>query len=291
MISLCRFTMRLRGALLLVFVLMHAAAAHPALWKVTSIGATGYLFGTVHALPKNTPWMDDTVRHALAQSAEIWTEADTTNLSEAVDALRHYGFGSPGETQNLLPPTYRARFAQEIRRIPVSPVVLEHARPWLAEILLSSGALARSSKLQSGVESTLRAYAHEHNKLLPTFETVDSQFALLADMPLDAQLASLENTIDEFDDAGPVFAEMLKAWLGGDEKALDKLVDQDLRAKSEAVWTELILRRNENFVEKIGDRLQGTGTFFVAVGAGHLCGSDGLPELLKRRGFTVTRIE
>jgi uncharacterized protein YbaP (TraB family) len=64
-----------------------------------------------------------------------------------------------------------------------------------------------------------------------------------------------------------------------------------MRAKSEAVWTEIILRRNERFSEKINDRLQGAGTAFVAVGAGHMCGSDGIPELLKRRGFTVKRVE
>jgi uncharacterized protein YbaP (TraB family) len=81
------------------------------------------------------------------------------------------------------------------------------------------------------------------------------------------------------------------AWQSGNEEELDKLINQTMKAKNEEVWTEIILRRNERFADKIGDRLQGSGTAFVAVGAGHLCGSDGLPQLLARRGFTVTRIE
>jgi uncharacterized protein YbaP (TraB family) len=84
---------------------------------------------------------------------------------------------------------------------------------------------------------------------------------------------------------------MLAAWEAGDQPKLDKMINLQLKAKNELLWTELILRRNEKFSDKINDRLQGSGTAFVAVGAGHLCGSDGVPALLARHGFTVTRVE
>jgi uncharacterized protein YbaP (TraB family) len=127
--------------------------------------------------------------------------------------------------------------------------------------------------------------------LTPTFETMDQQFAMMADLPEDAQIASLENAIDEFDRAGPIYADMLSAWQSGDQAKLDTLINQELKAKNEQLWTELILRRNEKFADKINDRLQGSGIAFVAVGAGHLCGSDGVPALLTRRGYSVTRVE
>jgi uncharacterized protein YbaP (TraB family) len=127
--------------------------------------------------------------------------------------------------------------------------------------------------------------------LTPTFETVDEQFAMLSDLPQVAQISSLEDAIDEFDQAGPIFSKLVDAWQSGDEDKLDKLINQTMKEKNEAVWTEIILRRNERFADKISDRLQGSGTAFVAVGAGHLCGSDGIPQLLERRGFTVKRIE
>ena len=266
--------------------------ANPALWMVTSRSATVYLYGTVHVLPKSVTWMDDKVQQALAASSELWTEAEIGDLQETVDAIRHYGIASPGETEALLPEEYRQRYTKQIAQTGVPPVIFAHARPWLAEILLTTGAIRKAGATQPGVEMTLLAYAHDHKLTTPTFETAGQQFAMLSDLPQAAQLSSLEDTIDEFDQAGPVFGKLVDAWQAGDEATLDKLINQTMRAKNEAVWTELIQRRNERFAERIGDRLQGTGTAFVAVGAGHLCGrDDGVPALLKTRGFTVTRIE
>jgi uncharacterized protein YbaP (TraB family) len=279
-------------ALASCFSLLAPARANPALWMVTSQSATVYLFGTVHVLPKSVTWLDDKVKHALAASSELWTEAEVGDLQETLDAIRHYGIAAPGETERLLPEAYRQRYAKQISQTNVSPVIFAHARPWLAEILLTTGAIRRAGATQPGVETTLLAYARDHKLSTPTFETADQQFAILSDMPQAAQLSSLEDTIDEFDQAGPVFGKLVDAWKDGDEVTLDRLINQTMRAKNEAVWTELIQRRNERFAEKIGDRLQGAGTAFVAVGAGHLCGrDDGVPAILKNRGFTVTRIE
>jgi uncharacterized protein YbaP (TraB family) len=235
--------------------------------------------------------MDPKIEKALKASSELWTEADVGDLGEAVNAIRHYGIAAPGETERMLPPDYRQRYVRQITQTGVPSVIFSHARPWLAEILLSTGAMQRAGANQMGVDLTLLAYAHDHKLLTPTFETVDQQFALLSDMPQVAQISSLEDAIDEFDQAGPIFSKLVGAWQSGDEDYLDKLINQTMKARNEEVWTEIILRRNERFADKIGDRLQGAGTAFVAVGAGHLCGSDGIPLLLERRGFTVTRVE
>jgi uncharacterized protein YbaP (TraB family) len=69
------------------------------------------------------------------------------------------------------------------------------------------------------------------------------------------------------------------------------LINQDMRDRSAQVWTVLILRRNQLFARRIAERLHGAGTAFVAVGAGHLCGAEGVPKLLARDGFSVTRLQ
>ena len=279
------------AALSFLVCALSGTQAAPALWVAKSRSATVYLFGTVHVLPKSTTWMNPKIESALADSGELWTEADIGDLSDAVSAIRHYGMATPGETEQLLPAEYRSRYERQIVQTGLNPVIFAHARPWLADILLSTGAMQRAGAGAAGVDMALLGYAHDHKLLTPTFETMDEQFAMLSDMPQDAQIASLEDAIDEFDQAGPIFSEMLGAWQAGDAAKLDDLINQKMRAKSEVVWNELILRRNEKFADRIGDRLQGQGTAFVAVGAGHLVGSDGIPALLERRGFTVTRIE
>jgi uncharacterized protein YbaP (TraB family) len=267
------------------------ALAEPALWVAKGPGAKVYLFGTIHVLPAGDAWMSKAVKAALAESQELWTEADISNLRDAVAALRHYGFDAAVDTATLLPDAYRDKYRRQMEEVGVPRVLAAHARPWLAEMLLSEAAMEKAGPMSLGAEPTLLAYAHEHHMGTATFETLDNQIALMADMPPDVQLFSLEQQIDAFDKAGALFQQMVAAWHAGDQAALERLINQEIRSRSELVWTELILRRNEHFERQIEDMLQGTATVFVAVGAGHLCGSDGVPALLKERGVEVTRIE
>ncbi len=282
---------RLSAGLAILLAMLPAAHANPALWVVRSHSATVYLFGTVHVLPKSISWMDPRITAALAASTELWTEADVGDLSGTINAIRHYGIAAAGETEQALPAEYRTRYDRQVAQSGISPTMFAHARPWLAEILLSTSSMQRAGASEAGVDMVLLGYARDHKLATPAFETVDQQFALLADMPRDAQIALLEDAIDEFDQAGPIFSQLLGAWQSGDETKLDKLINQTMRARNEQVWSELILRRNEKFAEKIGDRLQGAGTAFVAVGAGHLCGRDGIPAILEAHGFSVKPVE
>ena len=52
------------------------AVPGPALWKVADEDTTIYLFGTVHALPKDVPWMRGAIGPALAASDTLVTEVD-----------------------------------------------------------------------------------------------------------------------------------------------------------------------------------------------------------------------
>ena len=53
----------------------------------------------------------------------------------------------------------------------------------------------------------------------------------------------------------------------------------------------LLKRRNENWSHWLHSRLAQPGTVLVAVGAGHLAGSDSVVEMLKKRGLRVRRIQ
>lgn len=293
MTSVFRLLLQLTAICALMLGTPGRALADPALWMAHGQSATIYLFGTIHILPRDDAgaWVGPKIREALAASTELWTEADIGSLRAAVSAIRRYGLDPAHSTVSLLPPDYRRRFARQIAEGGVPQALIARAQPWLAEVLLNGAAMQHAGPVTLGAESTLLAYARTHHLLTSTFETLDEQFAMLADMPLAAQLASLEEQIDEFDHTGPIFARLLAAWSAGDEATLDRLTNSEMRSRSEAVWTELILRRNERFAQKIGDRLQGSGTAFVAVGAAHLCGLTGVPELLKNAGFTVTRLQ
>jgi uncharacterized protein YbaP (TraB family) len=55
------------------------------------------------------------------------------------------------------------------------------------------------------------------------------------------------------------------------------------------MYTRLLDGRNPGLADAI-ERLHADGSVFAAVGALHIVGPQGLPALLKARGFAVTRM-
>ena len=66
--------------------------------------------------------------------------------------------------------------------------------------------------------------------------------------------------------------------------------DLDAAALNEAMMFDILDGRNRTWMPGLSSELSRGGAF-VAVGALHLPGEGGLVELLRGRGFTVTRID
>ena len=86
------------------------------------------------------------------------------------------------------------------------------------------------------------------------------------------------------------FQEMLAAWARGDVAAIGTSFNEDLAASPE-LREALLKRRNTNWTHWIERRLTTPGSVMVAVGAGHLAGSDSVVAMLQRDGYKVRRIQ
>ncbi len=267
------------------------AAASPPLWVVRSPTATVYLFGTVHGLPPKADWHSPVVDRALAASSEIWTEADPGSLKGLVRLIRRYGLSPNANTSvhAALPVRYRTRFAAEMSSAGLDVDMYGHVKPWLAELLLSGGTVG-PAKLGRSVETDLLAYAAKTHKDTVAFESADAQFAILSDLPLDNQIRALEMQIEGFPTARGQMNELVRTWMTGDDQRLDSLSNRPLMASNERYFDDVIVRRNEHFAQALSNRLSGSGTAFVAVGAAHLVGTTSVQTFLHNYGFTATRI-
>ena len=78
-------------------------------------------------------------------------------------------------------------------------------------------------------------------------------------------------------------------WATGDVDALETLLNESMRVEAPEAYEVLIVQRNANWISQIAEIMDGEGTVFIAVGAAHLPGEDGVIHLLRNEGFTVTR--
>jgi uncharacterized protein YbaP (TraB family) len=145
-------------------------------------------------------------------------------------------------------------------------------------------------KGEHGVEQTLRDAFAASGKPVGQLETNAEQLGFFDQLPPDAQRALLEGAIETPQAASVDFSEMLRGWINGDVDSIARTFNRDL-ADSPALRAALLERRNANWSRWIERRLAQPGTILVAVGAGHLAGSDSVLALLQRDGYRVRRLQ
>lgn len=289
--------MKLIGTLLCGFasaaVLSAAGQADPTLWHIQDEDSDIYVFGTVHILRPGIDWQTGDVMSAFDAADTVYFEAPVNDPDRAT-AMQQVVFANAmnpaGVTLSSLvsEDTWQSIVAFA-PRVGASAAQLEPLRPWIATIQLSVGFIVASGfDPASGVEATLWPMAAEAGKTLAYFETVEEQIGFFADLPQDVEVRLLEQTMTDFE-AGPEQLDTLvTSWADGDQDAIDEVMNGQMRADAPEVHDIIIVQRNERWVEEIADILDGSGTVFIAVGAGHLPGEQGVISLLRDRGIEVS---
>ena len=269
------------------------AQAEPAIWVVKGPHATVYLFGTIHALQKGDTWQSAKIDAAIQQSGTLWLEIPNVDDAASMQPLvMQLGMDQAHPLSTKLTPDQLARLTKAANSVglPGGEAMFETFKPWLAALTLSIAPLMQAGYDPStGVEMELKPEFVKANKPVKGFETAEEQMRYFADMPEKAQVDFLNSELDDFDSAIDKFKQMLAAWSAGDTDALDKLNNADFRDKYPDLFQILVVKRNQKFTTQIEDLLKGDGVSFVAIGAGHLVGKDGVPAMLEKQGYKVTR--
>jgi uncharacterized protein len=282
------------GVIIMVCALVAAAgraAAEPAIWVVKGPHATVYLFGTIHALAKDQSWHSAKIDAAIQQSGTLYLEVPNFEDVAAVEPLMmQLGFDSAHPLSTKLTPDQLAKLKKVAADLPGGETLLEPMKPWLAGTMISLAPILQAGyDPESGVEFEIKPEFTKANKPVKGFETVEGQIRLFAGMSDKAQLDFLVSELDDADSAVGEFKQLLAAWYAGDVEKIDLINNAELRDKHPELFQTLLVKRNENFTEQIQDLLKGDGVSFVAIGAGHLAGKEGVPAMLEKQGYKVTR--
>ena len=122
-------------------------------------------------------------------------------------------------------------------------------------------------------------------KTINGLESVEFQASVFDSIPYEVQAKELLNLIDSF-----AVYKIYMAKMSADYRARNMSSLQELMSRTDfdyAGTEELMLNgRNRNWVKRLNEILPGKN-IFVAVGAGHIPGDQGLVNLLRKEGYTV----
>jgi len=268
--------------------------ARPALWRISAEGRQAYLFGTIHALPRDVSWLSPQVQRAVAGSDRLVLEV--TGLDEE----RRSGatFQRLGRSPGLPPVASRlgradaTHFLAIQRRHASALKSLDGYESWAAALLLNAAA-SSDLGLSSGNagEAVLAERFTAAHKPVSGLETIQGQLGLFDTLPEADQRMLLTQAVREADDARKLYADLLRAWARGDVDGLERRFLAPL-ASAPGLRHVLLDDRNRRWATKIdADLRRAPGTAFIAVGAGHLLGRDSLQARLAERGWRIERIQ
>ncbi|MEM7741449.1 MAG: TraB/GumN family protein [Pseudomonadota bacterium] len=260
-----------------------------AYWIISDDDSTMVLFPTIHVLPSNLRWQSEALDKRLSEADEIWFEVLPTELNNqaSVQALTMaYGMSPDRPLSERLNSETYDRVDALASDLALSSERLEPFRPWMVAVTLATMDLVRDGfDPASGVEMVIgRNTPDEKERGL---ETVEQQFSFLGSLSDDIEVAFLESTLGDIERGQQEIKDFAEAWAVGDLSSLEALVIDSIKETSEELYDVIITRRNENWTTILSKELEGSGNDFVAVGAAHLIGDDGVPALLAARGYTV----
>jgi hypothetical protein len=268
----------------------------PAMWRVTDADSEIYLFGTFHLLPASLAWSTPALDAAMKKTPITMTEADTDSpeAQKRLTALvQELGVNPPGVTlSSQLGPERSKQFALVAERYGMPMAALEPMRPWLALISLAVGIMQQNGYSgETGAEKVILAKAGSENDKIAHLETAEFQIRALAGLSNEDWLADFERGLAQMADFEGFSQRSLEAWRSGDLETIEEEMIGPMKKTAPAAYKALMVDRNVNWVGQIETIMAGSDDYFIAAGAGHFIGDDGVVEMLKDKGYAVERVQ
>ena len=259
------------------------------LWQIERSGLRpSYIFGTVHTDDSRVIRLPEIIRLKFRQADSFVAELmlDKFSMQQASELM----FLPRGQKLEELIGTQRyQRCVELLVQYDIPRHVIERMKPWAVMVMLSM------PKSRSGVVLDQRLYqeAELQGKKRYGLETNSEQVAVFESFTLQQQIIMLDDAIKDNRRLPAVFDELLHYYLQRDLTGLERISEKymlqgdNMLAKS--FKQKALLDRNYRMVRRMKPRLN-EGNSFIAVGALHLPGDEGILRLLEKEGYRVTAV-
>lgn len=270
------------------------------LWKVEKIGtAPSYLFGTMHMTDPRVTALPPAAQAAFGASATVVIETtdvlyQATMMAAIMQKPELMMFTDQTTLKSLLSPEDAAAVEAALsqRGIPLASVL--KMKPWMlsAMVALPACEMARKAAGLPVLDVKLAKDAEAAGKTLRGLETVTDQLEAMASLPMEFHIRGLVDTLKLGDRMDDVVETMISLYARGEVGAIwplfrEVLPDGGVEEGYAAFEEVMVTARNKTMAAE-ADPILKEGGAFVAIGALHLPGPEGVVEILRRAGYTVT---
>jgi uncharacterized protein YbaP (TraB family) len=258
------------------------------LWEISGNGLQqpSFLFGTFHILCKEDFPLSEILKYRIRSAKQFYSELKMDDPSLQMKLMSAMMLN--GKTLETLMGREDYKMVsdsfQHILGMPLAP--FNSFKPFMPMSLLAIRSINCKEQVQP--ESMFVELAKQAHIPLMGLETVEDQVNAIDKEPLDSQVNSLKQIALHFDSVKNVMAQMVAVYKLRDVDSIYAFMKQ--AGTNDSFESNMLVERNRKWVPVIQNAMQ-ANPIFIAVGAGHLGGEEGLISLLRKRGFRLIPVK
>lgn len=263
------------------------------LWEISGNGLTqkSYLYGTMHVADERVFNFPSSFKTAFDATQVLAMELNLDSAQNSANAftLMQYMMMTDGRTlKNLISKKdYKTieKFFEKHSPTPLS--ILSMMKPIFLMSIVENAKPKPQGQREEPLDKYLATLAKNAEKPVIGLETLEEQMKALNTIPVEEQAKQLVEAVKKAQKMkynNKTMDELMKYYTQGD---LTKLYEYSQKSELKGEAQEaLITQRNHNMADRIDTKIKNT-SMFIAVGALHLPGEEGVIRLLEKKGYTV----
>jgi uncharacterized protein YbaP (TraB family) len=260
------------------------------LWKISgeSVKENSFLYGTIHVMPENQFSISPKIQKAFDDSRMLAMEIDLNiGLAKQIKIAKKTFLPSGQTIQNLLSAADFEKlksFCLDSLKIPESKFnKYIHLKPFFFSSALAQEQMGNTKSY----EMEFNKMAKKNRKKTMGLETMEYQLETINKISIDDQAKML---MEEFDkNPTEQFNDLLLLYLNEDLNGLYSIVNSE-SSQINNFNQDFLDVRNKNWIPVIESQIKVNSTF-IAVGAAHLPGENGVINLLQKKGYKVEPVK
>lgn len=260
------------------------------LWEISGNGLKkpSYIYGTIHASCEQDVVLTPALKNALQNTDQLYLELDMDDPGLQMEMMSHMLMKDGVTLQNLVSEQdfqlASTKFAEMTGGLPLAS--LSSVKPLLlTAFMLPSMLDCKTTSWEEFLMENIKAQKKEVYGL----EKVTEQLSVFDSIPYQVQADEMMSSLKGEEKDKKELEQMLKLYAEKDIEGLHKFMHDS--SPMMGTYEDVLLdSRNKNWVKLIPGIVSKNATIF-AVGAGHLAGKNGVVNLLRAKGFTVSAVK
>ncbi|MFK7904539.1 MAG: TraB/GumN family protein [Chitinophagales bacterium] len=278
-------------------------AQNSLLWKIegNDLEEPSYLYGTMHSQDKRVHDLGKLAVPYIDQCDAVALElvVDSTQMLQMMMTM----FGEMMMKDTTLQDLYEAENYQKVRTFvleKLGPMAIlfkiDEMKPLFISLFIDEMSAMDSKtgrEMEVALDQFFQAVGEKTGKKLIGVETFAEQMNAFNRIPLPEQAAMLLKGVNESGEEGAVedtsMQTLMNYYLKQDLEGLMEWYDKEQEYSDSSFDAIILLERNYRMADRMDGIIQAQNTF-IAVGALHLPGEDGLIDLLSQKGYELSPV-